>query len=140
MSNSMQWVVRVVLALLLSTCSKEPSPREGATNSAPLIDACSAANPVALLTAVAERTAGAPRLDVFRFDLPARAPICLRVGNPAIQGHRITAAEVILDGEELLSEDDFKQTIGSFALVRTLASGPHALEVRVGQSRERASS
>lgn len=120
----------IVVGSLLSTCAAEVT-NGGAANSASLIDPCSVAYPVQLFSGVAQRENGTPRLDAFRFDVPARVPICLRVANPAVAGHRVTSAEVLLDGQELLSEDDFKQTVGDYALSRVLDAGPHRLEVRV---------
>lgn len=131
MSEAARWAVGLVVASVSVSCSVERPGVAKAANSVALIDPCAARNPTQLFTGVAERETGTPRLDVFRFDLPARAPICLRVINPSVKGHRVTAAELVLDGEELLSEEDFNQTVGEYALSRTLDAGSHRLEVRV---------
>lgn len=128
-------LLAVVVAVPLEGCgSTELPPVPLGIQAQPLPirpNPCGARNPVRLLDVRAERTRGAPRDDVFRFTLPAATDACVRITNPLVDGHRVDAAWVRLDGASLLGPDAFTQAFEGIALSRELLGGPHAFEVRV---------
>lgn len=128
-------IAGVVVLLGLCGCQRDEGPQatgpQSVDSALPGSNPCGARRPVRVLDAIAQRSRGAPRDEVFRFSLPATADVCVRIGNPAVAGHRATAAWVSLDAHPLLGASDFTQTFEGTAFGRTLQAGEHAFEVRV---------
>lgn len=116
----------------LGSRHREPAAEVGGSQSSEVIaDPCLARNPIAILDVKIERDTGKPETDTHAFQLPIHVGVCFRVESVQVAGHRITAGEVALDGDEVLGPDDFKQFFEGTERRFALCAGQHYVRVRV---------
>lgn len=128
--------VKLLVMALVSSCSQGGvADQAGRSDALPtgggITSPCAARNPIRLIEVNPVRSTGQPKNESFAFSVAAPTGACVRIENPDVQGHRVTAAWVSLDGQPVLGPADFNQQFAGVSLSRQLSQGAHALEVRL---------